>query len=243
MRPMQDHLLFRLYGALAAWGEVAVGERRGTADHPTKSAVLGMVGAALGIDRGSEAEHQALATGLGFAVRTEALGRLEQDYHTTQTSRRRGHATRAEELDPTAGKVSTMLSTRAYRSDAAWTVALWSRSPGEGPSLAGIKAKLQEPTFVLYLGRKSCPPALPLHPQLVRADTLKHVFELATFPDGPFLGRLGMQPGAIYFEEHPSPGLTSGEALPRRDGIESRARWQFSVRTEHRAHAVKPGDA
>jgi CRISPR system Cascade subunit CasD len=48
---MMEYLLFRLYGPLASWGEIAVGESRHTATYPGKSALLGLLAAALGIRR------------------------------------------------------------------------------------------------------------------------------------------------------------------------------------------------
>jgi CRISPR-associated Cas5-like protein len=35
-----DYLLFRLYGPMASWGEIAVGEIRHTASYPGKSAII-----------------------------------------------------------------------------------------------------------------------------------------------------------------------------------------------------------
>ena len=46
---MTDYLLLRLYGPLASWGEIAVGESRHSAVQPSRSALLGLLGAALGI--------------------------------------------------------------------------------------------------------------------------------------------------------------------------------------------------
>ncbi|MCV6614557.1 MAG: CRISPR-associated protein Cas5, partial [Cellvibrionaceae bacterium] len=53
-----DYLVFRLYGAMASWGQPAVGETRHSGTYPSKSAVTGLLGAALGIKRSQE---QALA--------------------------------------------------------------------------------------------------------------------------------------------------------------------------------------
>ena len=57
---MKDFLVFQLYGVLAAWGDIAVGEYRPSLGHPTKSAVTGLLGAALGVDRSDESQHQQL---------------------------------------------------------------------------------------------------------------------------------------------------------------------------------------
>ena len=47
---MGQHLVFLLHAPLGAMGGVAVGERRAGFDRPGKSAILGLVAAALGLD-------------------------------------------------------------------------------------------------------------------------------------------------------------------------------------------------
>ena len=42
-----DYLLFRLYGPMASWGEIAVGETRHSAAYPGKSAIIGLLAAAM----------------------------------------------------------------------------------------------------------------------------------------------------------------------------------------------------
>jgi len=65
---MRSFLLFRLYGPLASWGEIAVGEVRPTALQPTRSALLGLLGAALGVRRGDDEAFSALGATLRFAI-------------------------------------------------------------------------------------------------------------------------------------------------------------------------------
>jgi CRISPR system Cascade subunit CasD len=79
-------LVFQLVGPMMAFGDVAVGEHRGVFDRPSKSGVLGLLAAALGIDRADDARHAWLADGLDFATGTLAAGRLIHDYHTAQTA-------------------------------------------------------------------------------------------------------------------------------------------------------------
>ncbi|HAP98609.1 MAG TPA: type I-E CRISPR-associated protein Cas5/CasD, partial [Rhodospirillum rubrum] len=99
---VRDFLVFRLVGPMAAWGDIAVGERRGTWDVPAKSAILGLLAAGLGIDRADRTAHEALDRGLGFAVRQDRPGRLLRDYHTAQAPKARKNArwsTRRDELN------------------------------------------------------------------------------------------------------------------------------------------------
>ena len=71
---MTEFLLLTLYAPLASWGDIAVGEVRGSWDRPSRSAVLGLVAAALGVDRADQAAHDALDVGYGVAVRQDAAG-------------------------------------------------------------------------------------------------------------------------------------------------------------------------
>ncbi|WP_295540003.1 CRISPR-associated protein Cas5, partial [Thiolapillus sp.] len=52
---MDDYLVFQLYAPLASWGGQAVGQERPSDDHPGRSALLGLLAAALGIRREEEA--------------------------------------------------------------------------------------------------------------------------------------------------------------------------------------------
>ena len=51
---MKEYLVFQLYAPLASWGEEASGEIRHSATVPTRSALLGLLAAALGIRRDEE---------------------------------------------------------------------------------------------------------------------------------------------------------------------------------------------
>ncbi|MCV5225042.1 type I-E CRISPR-associated protein Cas5/CasD, partial [Escherichia coli] len=65
------------------------------------------------------------------------------------------------------------ISQREYRCDGYWHIAL-SATPDAPVSLQAICEALVSPCFPLYLGRKSCPLALPLAPRLM-SGSLKDV--------------------------------------------------------------------
>ncbi len=122
---MSEHLVFLLYAPLAAMGGVAVGEQRAGFDRPAKSAILGLIAAALGLDRNNEAAHRALAEGYRLGLGEISRGRLLLDYHTAQAPpqrRSRSFATRREEL-ARKDDLGTVLSVREYRTD----LPIWSR--------------------------------------------------------------------------------------------------------------------
>lgn len=175
---MSEFLLFTLHAPLASWGDIAVGETRGSLDRPSRSAVLGLVAAALGLTRDEQERHDALDAGFGVAVRLDAPGTPLVDYHTTQTvaasaARRAGARTRAELLR--AAEPDTILSRRGYRQDALATAALWPRSSAAW-SLGELAAALRRPVFVPYAGRKANAFGLPFAPEVIEAPTLAVAF-------------------------------------------------------------------
>ena len=74
-------LLLRLAAPLQAWGADSKFETRKTGREPTKSGVIGLLAAALGLRR-DESEALTRLTGLRFGVRVEREGQLLVDYHT-----------------------------------------------------------------------------------------------------------------------------------------------------------------
>lgn len=226
-----------LYAPMASFGEIAVGERRMGWTRPARSAVLGLVAAAMGIDREDEDAHRELESGLHYAVRTDAPGVPLVDYHTAQAPKRRrgqSYATRRDELAATHD-LNTVLSTREWRTDACFTVALWARG-GARVDLDRLASALRCPQYVLYVGRKSAPLGLPLNPVVVDADGFLAAFETrkptAAERDVLFRARATDATRTIACD-------LDAEGLPeefrqerRRDRVGSRRRWQFDDRDE-----------
>src|SRR5215472_13146025 len=74
LAPITTALLDKKRCAEATFGEARAGRARQSWTRPGRSAVLGMLGAALGIDWEDLQAHAALSSGLGYAVRTDATG-------------------------------------------------------------------------------------------------------------------------------------------------------------------------
>lgn len=250
------YLLFPLYAPLSSWGDVAVGEFRPSFNYPSRSAVLGLLGAALGVDRGDEDAHEALSAGYGIAVAVYEEGRLLRDYHTTQVATQTAldeqpHVIRADELYVPREKrkkhLQTIVSTRDYRQDAVSLICLWCTQDAPRWSLDKLSAALDAPRFVLYLGRKSCPPALPLKPHIVEADDIQAAVVLAA----PLLEKMAAQLGnraplmlrRVTWEDGAHPGYHATFSVPRKDEMRSRRRWQFSDRIEYIALISAEEDA
>jgi CRISPR system Cascade subunit CasD len=229
---MRDYLLFRLYGPLAAWGDIAVGEYRPSFAHPGKSAIIGLLAAALGIRRDEEERQKSLAESCSFAVRVDSMGVLLRDYHTTQVpSAKKGvvHNTRRSEL--AADGLNTILSSRDYRCDAAYTAAI-TMAEGSPHTVQQLASALAKPVFTLYLGRKSCPLAMPLQPQVVSATTLRDA--LGTVPPVEELSGIVQKGDAmVFWEDDSASGFERQQVITRRDEPRSRKRWQFSERREN----------
>lgn len=177
---MREFLLFTVHAPLASWGEIAVGELRRSWMAPSRSAVLGVLGAALGIDRSDDEAQRALVQGYRVAIRLDAVGTAMLDYHTVQTVaathvRKLKPATRAE-LMAIADR-ETIISKREYRQNAVVTVVVWTR-PGARWSLGDMAQALQYPAFTLFAGRKANPLGLPMQPRVEEARTLVNVLSL-----------------------------------------------------------------
>lgn len=237
-----DYLMFRLYGPLAAWGSIAVGQERPSDAHPSKSALLGLLAAAMGIRRSDTEGQRRLASAYGFAIRVDAPGTLLRDYHTVQVPPERRHVrhrTRRDELQAEA--LNTILSNRDYRCDALYTVALWVQDEASRPfSPAELAEGLRQPQLTLYLGRKSCPLALPLQASLLTVPNLEAAFREVHFQDHADLQGLELsQPSLLYWEADlagiDAGALTPVQTITRRDQPLDRQRWQFALRREHQA--------
>lgn len=240
---MNRYLMFRLYGPMASWGDVAVGEVRPGRAHPSRSAVIGLLAGAVGVDRADEDMQLRMARGYGLAVKVQHPGTYLADYHTIQvpatgTGRnRRVFVTRKDEI-LSSDKLHTILSRRDYRMDGLYVCAVWVRNDDPPFTLDELASALESPVYAPYLGRKSCPPALPMEPRVAEAETLKGAFASADFaPFGPEPGRRG----ELYWDECDAAGLEPLHVFERRDEVLSRKRWQFDTRKEYHAQYEEEG--
>ena len=146
-------------GPIQSWGnQESKFVIRRTAEAPTKSGVIGMLCAALGVSRPQAAEEWLPKLGaLRMGVRIDVSGVRWWDYHTVGANMEMRIAAGEGKTKPGA-----MLTRREYLCDASFLVAL----QGE-PSLIGeLEAAMKDPKWTLYLGRKCCPPSRPFleHP-------------------------------------------------------------------------------
>lgn len=140
-------LLLRFCAPMQSWGTQSRFTVRDTGYEPSKSGVLGLLCAALGIDREDDDGLQPL-TPLRMGVRVDREGALRMDYHTAKDVRMANGKTK-----------NTELSSRYYLADAAFLVGLES---DDLPLLERIQAALQNPRWALFLGRKAFVPGEPV---------------------------------------------------------------------------------
>ncbi|SQQ62349.1 CRISPR-associated Cas5 family Ecoli subtype protein [Escherichia coli] len=70
---MRSYLILRLAGPMQAWGQPTFEGTRPTGRFPTRSGLLGLLGACLGIQRDDTSSLQALSESVQFAVRCDEL--------------------------------------------------------------------------------------------------------------------------------------------------------------------------
>ncbi|MBI2790382.1 MAG: type I-E CRISPR-associated protein Cas5/CasD [Gammaproteobacteria bacterium] len=232
-----DFLIFQLQATFSSWGDTAVGEFRPSANYPSISGLLGLLAAALGLERENEAAHLSLSKGYVFAMGVQSSGRLLRDYHTVQVPGRtsikgRPLNTRMDELNIPKDELNTILTTRDYRQDASCLIAVQTNRNGEYSLLELVEA-LMHPKFTLYVGRKSCPLSAPLFPCVINAgnayDAFKHYYQQLEAK----LGRKLEPLERIVWCEGIDSGCDWDLEVTRKDRLLSRKHWQFGDRTEY----------
>lgn len=240
-----EFLLFQIQAPLASWGGPAVGEYRGSDEHPSQSALFGLLAAALGLRREQEAALQNLQACYAFAIGVQQRGTLLRDYHTAQMPsqsmlKKCAQATRRDELAFPRHEFNNILSSRDYRQNVRCLLALQVRADLAQPvpySLQELQAALQSPQFVLYLGRKSCPLAAPMWPQIRSAESASQALQDYHVELQQLCAHLYDQcPPLSYlaWSEGVHAGCEPDLQMQRKDRLLSRRMWQFGDRIEYR---------
>lgn len=222
------HLVFQIQAPLMSWGNELARAERPTDGHPRKSAILGLLGAAMGKAR-SDPWHSQVQDALGFATMVIRPGVRIVDYHTVATPEGpRRYDTRKEEAEASHYTVQTL---REYLCDAYFVVALWQVPSGPGVELEAFAHHLTYPVWEVFAGRKSCPLGLPTAPRIADVDTLETALADYTTLIFPPLKPEAREFG-VYWEEHPSPGMEASSSSTRNDALVSRAKKLYRARVE-----------
>lgn len=200
---MQSYLAMKLQGPMQAWGHHTFEGTRPSLNAPTRSAVLGLIGACMGIRRNQRDDLQCLDASLRMAVRADGTALLKDDAdHARQTIRAvkiTDYHTVIGARDDYTGLKSLpnpIQTWREYICDATFTAVLWG-TEGAQVSLEQIEAAIKQPIYTPYLGRRSCPLARPLFEKTISAENATDA--LAKVPPAG---------GEIYSEEFISGATT-----------------------------------
>jgi len=203
---MREHLILKLQGPMQAWGRESFEGLRPSELFPGRSALLGLLGACLGVDRIDQNRQQALAGSVSFAVRVDKQGQKMTDYHTVKNAREDYHGLKNHD---------TIQTWREYWQDACYTVAVWNNG-GAVISLDDIAQAVKQPIYTPVLGRRSCPLARPLFETMLFAESALSA-----------LVQTGSNQGAIYSEEDSAGAIP----LKKRDVPIIHQPRQFATRT------------
>lgn len=156
-------LAFMLTGPLAGYGEMSRWDMRDTADMPTKSAIVGLLGCCFGYGR-QDARLKTLDEKLRMAVRRERCGPILRDYQTVQ-----GTILNAEHEK----RGSTILTPKMYLQDSAFQIFL----SGDEALLESCADAMRHPRWVTCLGRHGNPPTRPIVPRWAEAPSVRNALE------------------------------------------------------------------
>ena len=223
---MANTLFLRLESPLQSWGEDSQWSERRTAPEPTKSGVVGMLACAMGWD--DDERIRGLSHKIRIGVRCDIPGTPAplRDYHTVGG----GYGDNNPQLltadgspKKSSGKAHTEQTWRYYLCDASFLVAVQSE---DEDLISKLAEKIQNPHWPIFLGRKSCIPALPPFDGLGDYQTLTDALEShpARFLCNRVLARRLVKHPRIVLE------CKHGEGIRRRDQFKSRKYWLFDPR-------------
>ncbi len=171
-------LAIYLDAPLQAWGASSKFQHRETESCPTKSGIIGLLAAAMGIDKHApdeEAHLRPLSTLRQSVLRLDNASGVPivrlSDFHTIgggwidDWKEDKSNLFAKMNTPRKAGDGSpfgTVITHRTYLMDAKFLVVL----EGDGTVLQGCASALEDPKWGLWFGRKCCLPAAPLTPVL-----------------------------------------------------------------------------
>lgn len=202
-----DAIALRLAGPFQAWGAPTTEDRRPTNPFPTRSGLVGLLGACLGVPYDERHRLVPISEAFRYVVRRDESPfepAVLVDFQTVADV-------------PTAdGRSRTVTTDREYLLDTKFTAVLV--ATGEGaPTFDEIERALVAPHFIPVLGRKCCLPTEPLFVGRYRAEDPLELLD-SLEPHRGFVWSEFEMPGAqvLRVRDVPSEGL-----------------WRFYTRTVH----------
>lgn len=188
-------LAFYIDAPLQSWGASSKFQYRETSSFPTKSALVGLVAAALGIDKHELTENAKLQSIAALKLTVARLIKNQRfpsrliDFHTVgagykpidKNDKSSWNAMMCNHkasggIKKTNASPNAVITHRSYLTDAKFVVLL----EGDEAILAEVQAALLNPVWGIWFGRKTCLPASPLSPQMAnsRQGALDALFEV-----------------------------------------------------------------
>lgn len=165
---MTNTLFLRLEGPLQAWGLRARWSVRDTAMEPTKSGIVGLLACAQGLRKDEDLRN--LSASLTLGIRVDRAGTVLTDFHTVGGGQKEPALLSAQGKPKLSrGKPHVEVSHRYYLCDASFLVAV----QGKSDLISALGTSLESPVWVVYLGRKSCPPGKPILSGVGQFDDLQ----------------------------------------------------------------------
>ena len=215
---MADYLIIKLQGVMQSWGSHSYEDYRPSHIFPTRSAIIGLLAACIGIDRediiartalNSSLTHLTVRADPRFPETRKVPLKMHKitDFHTVQNARKVDGAFRKDAI----------VSRREYLCDSEFSLAMvFDKTLGY--ALEDIKQAIQKPYYTPFLGRKSCPLQRPLYEAVISADNAQSA-----------LLSISPKQGTLYSEEV----LENSVPMEIRDIPMPTAVRQFATRTIH----------
>lgn len=233
---------------MQSWGSSSRFTQRETDAFPTKSALIGLLAAAAGIDKHGADEEEKLAPFSALLLTVYRLprdgGRLVErlsDFHTVGG----GYDPKASAFDkmsiprkasggPSANAVITR---RTYLTGARFIASF----EGDADTISAAVRHLEDPVWGVWFGRKNCLPAMPLSPVtgtdrpaavralLGRLRAWEEATRRATFPVDP-------DPARLEHWEEPAAGRTAPGDFHLQDQPLGFGRREYHSRPVRRIH-------
>jgi CRISPR system Cascade subunit CasD len=235
---MARWLVIALRAPFASFADAPGNTTRKTGDMPTRSALLGLAAAALGIRRDDAAGQTELSDALVTASALIEPGAIMTDFHTFASLHQaaKGAATRAEALR-NKEHVVTSITRRDYRTDALWQGAYRLSERTGSLTLDGIAAAFRRPAFFLSVGRRACAPSHPLNPSIVDAADVRDAFAAHAASMPTFDARRAMLYSLETRADVPGENRRFTEHRRRDQPRDRSIRWTFADRSEWRIEA------
>ncbi len=162
-------LLIRLSAPMQSWGVQSRFSVRDTGLEPSKSGVMGLLCAALGIPREDDNQLQRISA-MHMGVRVDREGTMLVDFHSAG----KGGYTRADGSTDENNELA--ISNRYYLANAVFLVGLESEDLA---LLERLQGALHKPVWSLFLGRKAFVPGepIPLEDGLRKGETLEYALQ------------------------------------------------------------------